>query len=265
MMLMVTKILSLFVYPLSLGLFFVGLSLWGQLRGNRAAAGLCTFLAVAVLYFPSTQMGVEMIAAPLEARYSAFSPEELPNGDVIIVLGGGIEAEGQYGRWGDLNDAADRVLVGAELWKAQKAPRIAVSCGASRGSVPGAIRSRDVLLRLGVPSESIVLEETSLTTRAEAANLVTLLSGAQHVLLVTSALHMRRAAALFDAQGFKVTAVATDHRVHQYPGLIPGWMPTVDHLSTSTAAIHEWVGYWIDEQLGRFEPAERELSSSDKQ
>ena len=28
-----TKILSLFVYPLSLGLFFVGLSLWGQLRG----------------------------------------------------------------------------------------------------------------------------------------------------------------------------------------------------------------------------------------
>ena len=89
-MLTLTKILSLFVYPLSLGLFFVGLSLWGQLRGNRAAAGLCTFLAVAVLYFPSTQMGVEMIAAPLEARYPAFSPEELPNGDVIIVLGGGI-------------------------------------------------------------------------------------------------------------------------------------------------------------------------------
>ena len=94
MILTVTKILSLFVYPLSLGLFFVGLSLWGQLRGNRAAAGLCTFLAVAVLYFPSTQTGVEMIAAPLEARYPAFSPEELPNGDVIIVLGGGIEAEG---------------------------------------------------------------------------------------------------------------------------------------------------------------------------
>ena len=33
MILTVTKILSLFVYPLSLGLFFVVLSLWGQLRG----------------------------------------------------------------------------------------------------------------------------------------------------------------------------------------------------------------------------------------
>ncbi|MDA9920005.1 YdcF family protein [bacterium] len=264
-MLTVTKILSLFVYPLSLGLFFVGLSLWGQLRGNRAAAGLCTFLAVAVLYFPSTQTGVEMIAAPLEARYPAFSPEELPNGDVIIVLAGGIEAEGQFGRWGDLNDAADRLFVGAELWKAQKAPRIAVSGGASRGSVPGAVRSRDVLLRLGVPSESILLEDTSLTTRAEAESLVTLLSGPQHVLLVTSALHMRRTAALFSAQGFKVTAVPTDHRVHQHSGFIPGWMPTVDHLNTSTAAVHEWVGYWVDEQLGRLAPADAESSSSDKQ
>ena len=140
-----------------------------------------------------------------------------------------------------------------------------MSGGASRGAVPGAIRSRDVLLRLGVPSESILLEETSLTTRAEAENLVTLLVGARHVLLVTSALHMRRGLALFDAQGFKVTAVATDHRVHQYSEFIPGWMPTVDHLNTSTAAIHEWVGYWVDGQLGRLEPADAEPSLSDKQ
>ena len=67
-----TKILSLFVYPLSLGLFFVGLSLWGQLRGNRAAAGLYTFLALGVIYVPSTQFGVDTFATPLEARYPAF-------------------------------------------------------------------------------------------------------------------------------------------------------------------------------------------------
>ena len=73
-----TKILSLFVYPLSLGLFFVGLSLWGQLRGNRAAAGLYTFLALGVIYVPSTQFGVDTFATPLEARYPAFAPEESP-------------------------------------------------------------------------------------------------------------------------------------------------------------------------------------------
>ena len=74
-MLTLTKILALFLYPLSLGLWFIGLALWGQLRGNRAAAGLYTFIAVFILYFPSTQMGVDMIAAPLEARHPSFAPE----------------------------------------------------------------------------------------------------------------------------------------------------------------------------------------------
>jgi hypothetical protein len=78
-MLTLTKILSLFVYPMSLGLCLIALSLWGQLRGNRAAAGLLTFLALGVFYVPSTQFGVDTFAAPLEARYPAFAPEELPN------------------------------------------------------------------------------------------------------------------------------------------------------------------------------------------
>ena len=259
-----TKLLSLFVYPLSLGLFFVGLSLWGQLRGNRAAAGLYTFLALGILYFPSTQFGVNTFAAPLEARYPAFSPEELPDGDIIVVLGGGIEAQGKFGRWGDLNDAADRVFAGAELWKANKAPRVIVSGGAIRGTVTSASRASDLLQRLGVSSSVILLEESSFTTQEEAVAIAKVANGSQHILLVTSSLHMRRAVALFTAQGFKVTAVPTDHRVHKYPGAVPGWMPTIEHLSTSTAAIHEWVGFWVYHKMGRFDPVDTVDSSSDQ-
>ena len=258
-----TKILSLFVYPLSLGLLFIGLSLWGQLRGNRSAAGLYTFLALGVIYVPSTQFGVDMFAAPLEARYPAFAPEELPNSDAIVVLGGGIEAEGKFGRWGDLNDAADRVLTGAELWEAKKASRVIVSGGEVQGSVSAASLARDLLERLGVPSNAILLEESSLTTQDEAIAISDLTAGSKHILLVTSALHMRRAVALFTAQGFKVTAAPTDHRVNRHPNAIPGWMPTIEHLSTSTAAIHEWVGFWVYDRLGRFEPVDAAESSSD--
>ena len=260
-MLTLTKILSLFVYPLSLGLLFVGLSLWGQLRGNRAAAGLYTFLALGVIYVPSTQFGVDIFATPLEARYPAFAPEELPNGDVIVVLGGGINAEGKFGRWGDLDNASDRVFTGAELWKAKKASRVIVSGGAVQGPVTAATLARDVLERLGVPSSAIMLEETSLTTQDEAVAISNLTADSTHILLVTSALHMRRAVALFTAQGFKVTAAPTDHRVHRYGRAIPGWMPTVEHLSTSTAAIHEWVGFWVYDQLGRFDPVDASESS----
>ena len=251
-----TKILSFFVYPLSLGLFFVGLSLWGQLRGNRAAAGLYTFLALSVIYVPSTQFGVDTFATPLEARYPAFAPEELPNGDVIVVLGGGVGAERKFGRGGDLNHAADRVPAGAELWKANKAPRIIVSGAAIKGSVTSADHASDFLKRLGVSSNAILLEESSFTTQEEAVAIAKLVDRSSHILLVTSSLHMRRAVALFNSQGFKVTAVPTDHRVHKYPGAIPGWMPTIEHLSTSTAAIHEWVGFWVYDRLGRFDPVD---------
>ena len=75
---------------------------------------------------------------------------------------------------------------------------------------------------------------------------------------------MRRAVALFTAQGFKVTAAPTDHRVHRYSHAIPGWMPTIEHLSTSTAAIHEWVGFWVYDRLGRFDPLDAEESSSNE-
>ena len=250
-----TKVLSLFVYPLSLGVFLIGLSLLGQLRGNRAAAGLYTFFALMVLYYPSTQFGVDAIAKPLEARYPAFSPEELPEGDTIVVLGGGIEAEGAYGRWGDLNHASDRLVSAAELWHAKKAPKIVVSGGSTQGPVSEASRMADLLQRMGVPATAIRLEEKSLNTEGNAREVAALVdTGSPHILLVTSSLHMRRAAALFSAQGFRVTAAPTDHRVPRYPQAVPGWMPRIQHLDTSTAAIHEWVGYWVSKQLGRFEP-----------
>jgi uncharacterized SAM-binding protein YcdF (DUF218 family) len=116
-----------------------------------------------------------------------------------------------------------------------------------------------------VPSNAILLEEGSLTTLDEAVAISDLTAGSEHILLVTSALHMRRAVALFTAQGFKVTAAPTDHRVHRYGRAIPGWMPTIEHLSTSTAAIHEWVGFWVYDRLGRFEPVVPSESSSDQQ
>jgi len=250
-----TKVLSLFFYPLSLGVFLIGLSLLGQLRGNRAAAGLYTFFALVVLYYPSTEFGVEAIAKPLEARYPAFSPEELPEGDTIVVLGGGIEAAGVYGRWGNLNHASDRVISAAELWQAKKASSIIVSGGSTQGPISEATLMAELLKRLGVPAAAIRLEEKSLNTEGNAREVATLTgASSQHILLVTSSLHMRRAVAYFAAQGFLVTAAPTDHRVPRYSDAVPGWMPQIKHLDTSTAAIHAWVGYWIAKQLGRFDP-----------
>ena len=63
--------------------------------------------------------------------YPAFANEELPNADAIVVLGGGITGESQYGLGGDFNQAADRLWRAADLYRGGKAPIIVLSGGTS--------------------------------------------------------------------------------------------------------------------------------------
>ncbi len=258
-MLVFTKIATLLIYPLSIGLLFLILALIGQLRGNRAAAVLYTFIALSILYVSSTGLGVALITEPLEARFSAFSPEELPNGDVIVVLGGGIAPEGRYGRWADLNGSVDRIVTAAELWHAKKAERIVVSGGAVVGPTAEADRMAELLFRLGVPHNSIIKESESKNSWENATKVAgVLLPNSSHIMLVTSATHMRRSLALFRAQGFQVTAVPTDHQIPKYSEPVPPWLPTIRSLDLTTRAIHEWVGYWAYDLMGRFDLPDRD-------
>lgn len=256
-MLLLTKILSLAVYPLSLGLWFLLAGIIALTRGNRASAAIQTFLAFAIIYAASTEYGAEALARPLEGRFAAFAPEELPNADVIVLLGGANLGESRFGRGSDYNQAVDRVFTAFELYKAGKAPVILVSGGRSDPlQVPEANVLADTLKMMGVPESALLIENTSRTTYENATQSAPMLIAAnyRHILLVTSATHMRRSLALFRAQGFDVTAAPSDHEIPRFPPYLPGWLPTVDRLARSTRAIHEWVGYWVYEATGKLSP-----------
>ncbi|MBV5273815.1 MAG: YdcF family protein, partial [Lamprocystis purpurea] len=70
---------------------------------------------------------------------------------------------------------------------------------------------------LGVPERAMVLEEQSRNTRENARFSVALLRerGIGSMVLVTSALHMRRALGLFAAEGMQVFPAATDHEARR--------------------------------------------------
>lgn len=256
-MLLLTKILSLLVYPLSLGLWFLLIGIVALTRGNRASAAIQTFLAFAIIYSASTEYGAEALARPLEGRFAAFAPEELPKADVIVLLGGANTGETRFGRGGDYNQAVDRVLLAAELYHAGKAPVVLVSGGrADALQVPEAHALAVTLQQLGVPESALMIEDKSRTTYENATQSAPMLIAAshRHVLLVTSATHMRRALALFRAQGFVVTAAPADHEIPRFSPYLPGWLPTVERLARSTRAVHEWVGYWVYEATGKLSP-----------
>lgn len=252
-MFLLTKILSLLVYPLSLGLVFLVLALISQMRKRRGSAALFNVLGVGILYFCSTGFGSEFLLTPLEARYPAFSPEELPKAEAIVVLGGGLSDASKFGRGMNLREASDRVVAAAELYHAGMAPVLVVSGGAVEGPVPEAERMTDLLGRLGVPSDVISKESTSVTTYENAVNVAEILNGRsiKHILLVTSGDHMYRANAVFAAQGFQITPAPTDHLLPRYPETVPVWLPTVARLERSTRAVHEWVGYYTYKLTGK--------------
>jgi uncharacterized SAM-binding protein YcdF (DUF218 family) len=106
----------------------------------------------------------------------------------------------------------------------------------------------DELVRLGVPASRVIVETASHDTHDEAVILAPMLRthGIEHVVLVTSATHMRRSLAVFRAQGWNaVPAIAPD------PGFTSTWaawlLPSAIGLDLSHQVVHELIGlpyYW---------------------
>ena len=119
-MLLATKLLSLLIYPLSLGMLLLLIAVISGAIGRRGLSWLMTLLGFLVIYFPATEFGSEALMQPLEGRHPAFSPEELPAAQAIVLLGGASNGAARFGRGADLNDAADRVMFAAELYFAAK-------------------------------------------------------------------------------------------------------------------------------------------------
>lgn len=70
--------------------------------------------------------------------------------------------------------------------------------------------------------------------------------GWMKVMLVTSALHMRRSVALFKKQGIEVTAVAADFQVQGVSQDLPfSPFPRQHRLNLLVLYMHEKIGWWV--------------------
>ena len=165
-----------------------------------------------------------------------------------MLLGGAVRGHTRLGSLGDLNQQADRLVHAVALYKAGKAQYVLVSGGSPFGDRSEAEQMRDLLGIMGVPSNAVILEPTSRNTHENAVNSSRLLQdrGWSDILLVTSAFHMRRAEALFRAQGgLTVTPAPTDfQRRVSTSTVLPDWLPVpgVSNLYRTTHAIHEILG-----------------------
>ncbi|MDG4550522.1 MAG: YdcF family protein [Candidatus Contendobacter sp.] len=255
-MLLLTKVLSQLAYPLSTALLLAvgaGVLLW---RGRRRSGGWLLALALGWLWLWSTPAFSDWVRATLEQRHPPVLLAQLPAADAIVVLGGVTEAAAPPLRPDpNLSAAIDRIWYAARLYRAGKAPSVLVSGGNlpwSDGAPESSVMA-ELLEEWGVPAAAIVQESASRTTRENRDRSLPILRarGVRRILLVTSALHMPRALALFQATELEVMPAPTDFET-RFPGNAHPlrWLPDAQALADGSRAFKEYLGRWVDRLAG---------------
>lgn len=211
-----------------------------------AACGICW----AVFWsLPATSLWA---GGRLEQIYPQQLPSDLPTAGAIVVLGG--NTANNRPNWFEPYDketAAPRVDTAAILYKAQRAPLIVLSGAALEGHTSEAqVMARD-LAEQGVPRSAMILETRSRNTHENGLYTAAKLKALHitRILLVTSALHMPRAMAVFRKQGIIATAAPSAPQIFvPVESGFSFWLPSMRALDASRSIIKEYAGmlaYWI--------------------
>ncbi|UVC09533.1 YdcF family protein [Rhizobium sp. TH2] len=243
-MFMTGKLLWIVVQPLTLALIVKVLAFLMLIIGRRKLAGFLSLLAGTILFVTLFTTTGAWSLQTLEARYARPA---LPT-DVacMIVLGGGFDLEVTAGRGGmEMNQAADRYIEAARLARLYPVAKILVSGG--DGSFSGTYKgdaelSAKFFQSMGVDPARIIMEKTSRNTIENVAETKTLLDANKlsDCLLITSAYHMPRAKALFDAEGVMTIPWPTDYRANGKVEFgLDFTQPSLNAALTSTA-MREW-------------------------
>jgi uncharacterized SAM-binding protein YcdF (DUF218 family) len=262
MFVFLSKLLPLFAYPLGLGCALLIAALIFN-KHKRLRTGLI-IAAVAILWIFSNRWVDLALTRSLEWQYLPVAGA--PKAEAIVVLGGGTYPA-QYPRpTTEMSGAGDRVFYAAHLYRDGRAPLVLLSGGTIEwmGDTPSTPASEmaDIITFMGVPQSALVLEDKSQNTHEDAVLSAQMLKekGIHRILLVTSAIHMPRAMAVFKKQGLDVIPAPTDFKVTQdvWDGLlhaspesfIINLLPDASDLGSTTNALKEIIGLLVYQLMG---------------
>lgn len=184
--------------------------------------------------------------------------EDVGHYDCAVVLGGMAEWDNSHERL-SIRRGGDRIWQAIDLYHMGKVDKILIA-GANGHLLSNGLREaeqfKELLVQRGIPEEDILVEVVSKNTYENAVESKKVLDKnpeIKSILLVTSALHMRRAKKCFEEAGFQdFGTFCTDH----YTGKNRGYgidqylIPNVSTLTDWKRLTHEWVGYVTYKLMG---------------
>ncbi|GAA3530997.1 ElyC/SanA/YdcF family protein [Zobellella aerophila] len=229
--------------PLLLTLSLIGV-IFIMLRRHRRGLVLLLF-ALLSLTLLSTRPVANALLHPLESRYPPYrAPVDREPPDDIIVLGAAVAADPALPLVSQLSQAGlARIAEGVRLAHLYPRARLILTGYSGGEAMTSAELYGEVAQVLGIAPERLLrLPEPKDT--AEEARLVRPLIAGRRAILVTSASHMPRSMALFEAEGVYPVAAPTGHLAKETQAGLPlySYLPQARYLWRSEQAWHEYLG-----------------------
>lgn len=250
---------------------------WGSAVSGALAGGLAGFLArdLGLVDFASAWVPAALVGAGLSSRRGrpllaaalgalvtiwlavAFTPlsarvadglvrrDPLQKADAVVILGSRLQSDGE-----PTVDAHDRLVHGGELLAAGWAPRLVVTEMPPPAASHAAL-ARSTLARLGLAAEVLSVGPVR-RTRDEAVAVAVLYRERRwdRLLVVTSPLHSRRAAASLEQAGVSVLSSPALETQFDLENLDRPH----ERLRAFASALHERLGLWYYERQGWVRP-----------
>jgi uncharacterized SAM-binding protein YcdF (DUF218 family) len=226
------KLIGLLFMPLSLVLVFLLAGII-MLLFTRKQIAARIFLITGCLLLLIFSYGF-LLYWPLEKLESEYPPFD-------------IRSSGRDCRWivvlaGDQDESVVRLVEGVRIHRAIYGSKLIVSGGRIFNPVSAAEKMAHMAMGLGVHPEDIVLEDLSKDTKDE-ARIIRDMVRQDPFVLVTSAYHMPRSMALFQAQGLNPVPAPTQYFTSGDNNPNP-WMffPNAGNVYTAEIVVHEILG-----------------------
>ncbi len=204
---------------------------------------LLAVITMIIMVITFTGLGVRFFVFPLE-NYARYQPtlykEELP----IVVMGGGIYHDVGAGK-GELSSASlERLVTGYKLYsKLQTTIIYTGGIGVGYKELSEAEIASNWLRQMQMPERDIIREGQARTTYENGIYIKKWLANKKEkkVYLVTSAVHMKRSASVFEKLGISFIPVPAGH-LYSHRLVWLDYLPGRGALNANMSAIHEWLG-----------------------
>lgn len=254
-MILLKKIISPFFYPLTLCMILMICGLFLLWFTKRQKMGkILVSMGVIITAMLSYGAISDSILRPLEKTFPPLMMET-PSGTIpfdhpvrwIVVLGGGHTSDPGLPVTSQISfDSLARLTEAVRIYRSLPEAKLILSGGAIFDPVSEAEVYYKTARIMDIPSRNLILCGQARDTEEE-AQVIQDRVGRDPFILVTSALHMPRAVALFKKRGMNPIPAPAAHRVKARSGNIPeDFFPSAEDLHKMQLFVHEYLGIlWL--------------------